>query len=68
MIMINNNGKRDENLFFHLNQNHKDFIVSYLIEGAKNKNPGCKAILKKVIIGGYQLKKENKQFKNFVLE
>lgn len=66
MIMINNNGKRDENLFFRLNQNHKDFIVSYLIEGAKNKNSGCEAILKKVLNGGYQLKNEDKQFESLV--
>jgi F0F1-type ATP synthase delta subunit len=68
MIMIRNEGKRNKELFFSLNQNQQDFVASYLIEGVKNKNPGCKALLKKALIGGYKLKNDDKQFENLVME
>ena len=60
MIMMHNEGKRNEELFFSLNQNQQDFVASYLIEGVKNNNPGCKALLKKALIGGYKIKNDDK--------
>lgn len=61
MIMLENEGKRDVNLFFKLNQEKKDFIVSFLIDGVKNKNPGCKSILMRIISKGYQLNDKYKK-------
>lgn len=66
MIMIHNEGKSNEELFSRLNQNQQDFVVSYLIEGVKNDNPGCKALLKKVLVGGYKLKNDDKQFESLI--
>lgn len=68
MIMIHNEGKRNEELFSNLNKNQQDFVASYLIEGVKNKNPGCKALLKKALIGGYKLKNDDKQFESLINE
>lgn len=68
MIMMHNEGKRNEELFSSLNQNHQDFVASYLIEGVKNNNSGCKALLKKALIGGYKLKNDDKQFESLVNE
>lgn len=68
MIMIHNEGKRNEELFSSLNLNQQDFVVSYLIEGVKNQNPGCKALLKKALIGGYKLKNDDKQFESLIKE
>ena len=68
MIMIHNEGKRNEELFSSLNLNQQDFVVSYLIEGVKNKNPGCKALLKKALNGGYKLKNDDKQFESLIKE
>jgi hypothetical protein len=68
MIMIRNEGKRNKELFFSLNQNQQDFVASYLIKNVKNKNPGCKALLKKALIGGCKLKNDDKQFENLVME
>lgn len=68
MIMIHNEGKRNEELFSSLNLNQQDFVVSYLIEGLKNQNPGCKALLKKALIGGYKLKNDDKQFESLIKE
>jgi len=57
-IMLDNNGKHDETLFFKLKQSHKDFVLSYLIEGVKNQNPGCKGIMRKLIKNGLKVDKE----------
>jgi len=64
MIMINNDGKRDDSLFFTLKETEKDFVVSYLIDGLMNKNPGCKGILQKIIKGGYKIKNNNQVIEN----
>lgn len=64
MIQMHNEGIFKEELFFNLKKSQQDFVVSYLIEGAKNNNPGCKAILKKTILGGYKLKNEAIQFES----
>jgi hypothetical protein len=58
MIMKYNSGKREDSLFFKLKVEDQNFIVSHLIDGVKNKNPGCTAILKKIVEGGYQIKNE----------
>jgi hypothetical protein len=65
MIMKNNSGKREDSLFFKLKLEDQNFIVSHLIDGVKNKNPGCTAILKKIVERGYQInnKEIEKQLK-----
>ena len=47
-IEIANNGRRDEKLFFKLDQAKKEFVLKYLIDGVKNGDSGCKAILEKI--------------------
>jgi len=55
-MMMENDGKRDDDLFFKLDKSKKNFILKYLIDGANNKNSGCLGILKKIIKGGIEVK------------
>ena len=66
MIMINNEGKLNDTLFFKLNRAKQDFVVSYLIDGLKNNNPGCKALLKKITDGGYEFRSENRDVESLL--
>lgn len=52
------NDGRDEKQFFKLDKSKQDFILKYLLDGAKNKNPGCMAILNKLLKCGLKIDKE----------
>ncbi len=54
-IEMENNGSRDEKLFFKLEQSKKNLIIKYLMDGAKNNSPGCKEILKRIQKGGVKI-------------
>jgi|SRR6218665_156388 len=66
MIMMMNDGKRDDKLFFTLKEAEKEFIVAHLVDGLKNNNPGCKGLLKKILAGGYKIKNANPEIENLI--
>lgn len=54
ILDIQNKG-RDDKAFFKLERVKQDFVVKYLIDGAKNKDAGCLAILKRLIKNGLRI-------------
>jgi len=55
-LEIQNEG-RDEKQFFKLDKSKQDFILKYLMDGAKNKNPGCLHILDELLKNGLKMEK-----------
>ena len=53
---IQNQG-RDEKQFFKLDKIKQDFILKYLMDGVKNKNPGCLGICHRLIKNGLKIEK-----------
>lgn len=51
------NEGRDEKQFFKLDKSKQDFILKYLMDGAKNNNPGCLHILNELRKNGLKMEK-----------
>lgn len=51
------NEGRDEKQFFKLDKSKQDFILKYLMDGAKNRNVGCLGILVRLIENGLEIDK-----------
>ncbi len=51
------NEGRDEKQFFKLDKSKQDFILKYLMDGAKNKNVGCLGILVRLLENGLKMDK-----------
>ncbi|CCG53168.1 Hypothetical protein KQS_06020 [Flavobacterium indicum GPTSA100-9 = DSM 17447] len=49
------NEGRDEKKFFKLDKIKQDFILKYLLDGAKNKNQGCLGILNRLLENGLKM-------------
>lgn len=56
---IQNQG-RDEKAFFKLEKVKQDFIVKYLVDGAKNNNIGCLSILNNLLKNGLKMDRDKK--------
>ncbi len=52
------NEGRDEKQFFKLDKSKQDFILKYLMDGAKNKSPGCLGILNRLLQNGLKMEKD----------
>ena len=52
---------RDEKQFFELDKSKQDFVLKYLIDGAKNKNPGCLGILHRLLESGLKMEIEKEK-------
>ena len=57
---IQNKG-REEKQFFNLDKVKQDFILKYLMDGVKNKNPGCLGISHRLIENGLKIEKKLEQ-------
>ncbi|MBF6640972.1 hypothetical protein IVB69_05730 [Flavobacterium sp. J49] len=55
------NKGRDEKQFFKLDKSKQDFILKYLMDGAKNKNPGCLGILDRLLKNGLKMESEKEK-------
>ncbi len=61
LIEMGNKGKRDEKLFFKLDNNKQNFIIKYLMDGATNKDVGCLDILDRLIKNGLKIDKSKEK-------
>ncbi len=59
-LNIQNDGY-GEKQFFKLSRVKQDFILKYLIDGAKNKNPGCLGILDRLLKNGLKIEMSKKK-------
>ncbi|ESU25219.1 hypothetical protein FLJC2902T_31590 [Flavobacterium limnosediminis JC2902] len=55
------NKGRDEKQFFKLDKSKQDFILKYLMDGAKNKNPGCLGILNRLLENGLKMERNKEK-------